>query len=531
MNGSIRRWSSIAIITCLLIAFSAHTAAVSSSIQNIGTDGRTDALPYLVDMTGEYDIIPLVTTEDEMPLLEGTFRNYTTSTTQTIAMSGIPDGLGFVETNDAYYVFMNHELSASNSSQLSTTISGTIQGARVSIVQFTKDWQVVGAKNLIEHVVTNATTYTLNLETGFYENDLDETFALSRFCSGYLADAGFVGLDAAPAPVWFGPEEYGAGLAWAVYPDGTAVSIDMLGRYAKEQVYPPLSYRHTSSDTTVLLSTEDFGDGEIYMYVDQQTPEDPNGFEGGDLYVLRVEDVQGMVFEYETLTEGVELVAAWTSVSDTIALSDADTLSDWVNAEGRSTNFRRPEDIHEDPNNPNTFYWVTTGRNEVPPGATEPDNAYGRMYRMTIDPTDPTADGSIEMILQGGPDTGVSYDNMVVDHHGNVLIQEDRTAGGEEIMDSQMRMAYVWSYDIVSDTIEPLFAANQAQVHPEAATEYGAWETSGIIEVLPNALPGKSSYMMTVQAHTLESTTQIQMGQLLIAVPLQHSIYLPYVAR
>jgi len=43
-------------------------------------------------------------------------------------------------------------------------------------------------------------------------------------------------------------------------------------------------------------------------------------------------------------------------------------LSDYVNAEGRSTNFQRLEDLAEDPNNPGSFYFATTGTEEKPGG-------------------------------------------------------------------------------------------------------------------------------------------------------------------
>jgi len=52
---------------------------------------------------------------------------------------------------------------------------------------------------------------------------------------------------------------------------------------------------------------------------------------------------------------------------------DGTVLSDYVNAEGRSTNFQRIEDLSEDPNNPGTFYFATTGTAEKPGGDVEDD--------------------------------------------------------------------------------------------------------------------------------------------------------------
>jgi len=64
-------------------------------------------------------------------------------------------------------------------------------------------------------------------------------------------------------------------------PEGT-------GSLLKENVVAS-QYRADDSDTTVLLSPEDFADGELYMFKGKQTADDPNGFKTGDLYVLKVE--------------------------------------------------------------------------------------------------------------------------------------------------------------------------------------------------------------------------------------------------
>jgi len=62
------------------------------------------------------------------------------------------------------------------------------------------------------------------------------------------------------------------------------------GSLLKENVVAASQYRADDSDTTVLLSPEDFADGELYMFKGKQTADDPNGFKTGDLYVLKVEE-------------------------------------------------------------------------------------------------------------------------------------------------------------------------------------------------------------------------------------------------
>ncbi|HEY9619962.1 MAG TPA: hypothetical protein V6C78_06320 [Crinalium sp.] len=121
--------------------------------------GKTTAEPYVTDLpgNGNYNIVPLLTVGDEIPLLEGEFGNFTTSQTKTFAFTGIPDGLGIFETDDAYYVFSNHELTPTTATDISSTVSGKILGARVSIIQFDKNWNAIAGKNLIERAETSTT--------------------------------------------------------------------------------------------------------------------------------------------------------------------------------------------------------------------------------------------------------------------------------------------------------------------------------------------------------------------------------------
>lgn len=502
-----------------------------------------------------YQIIPLLTVGDEIPLLEGEFGSFSASSSQTYAMAGIPDGLGVSQIGDYYYVWMNHELGDDVTTDISSTISGQINGARVSLLMFDLEWNVIGGKNLIETVDVEGTAYNLNTVTGNYEDgagnalNLSDHNNFSRFCSGYLADSGFVDDNGNEIPIWFAPEEVDGGYGIAVTANGRAIPLNGLGIYAKEQVYATSQYRATNSDRTVLLSTEDTSNGEVYMYVGQQTAANPNGFTNNpdefDLYVLQIVDpTTGEVFSYETMPENRKLIGRWTLVPDEVALGSAEDLSNWVDAtdEGgnfRSTNLRRPEDIHEDPNNPGTFYFVTTGRNDIPPGSEEPDNAFGKLHRFTLNPDDPTGDMTFEFLMGGGENTGVSYDNMTIDRYGNILIQEDATAGGEDVLNAQQRNGRVISYNIAFnegragyDEITYLFELDQSAEGSEFDTEFGAWETSGIVEI-PGNFNGTSGYLFDVQAHTIENGSGVyegayeEGGQLILTLPTQAQLESP----
>ena len=508
---------------------------------------NTVANPYATSTDGSYNVKPLLTVGDEVPLLDGDFPNFTTSS-KTFGFTGIPDGLGIYKVGDKYYVFMNQELAATNgtdavTSDISSTVPGKIQGARVSLYVFDKDWKAIGGKNLIDTVVDTTGTYALDTNSGKYTNTATgATFSFSRFCSAYLATTGFVDAAGNGTPIFFTAEETdNKSRGWAVMPDGTATAIDGLGRYAKENVYSPLQYRAINSKTgqTVLLSTEDNADGELYMWVGQQTTADPNGLKNGDLYVLRVDGT-----ELEGNIASGKNTATWTKV-DKSAVFDADgkplptgdDLSKFVNVAGRSTNFQRIEDIAEDPNSPGTFYFVTTGTtNKLGQGAAggvaatpeEAENPYGKLHRFSLNPTDPTAPiSNFETLLVGGAGKGVSYDNVVVTGTGKVLLQEDETAFGGKQMLAENREAGIWSYDILNGTVKQVFTLNEDAAgsqfnKPDAK---GEWESSGIVTV-----PGTSgSYLFDVQAHTVvnakDSTAvlrgnYVEGGQLLLATPL-----------
>jgi glycerophosphoryl diester phosphodiesterase len=505
--------------------------------------GTTAAPSYVTRTPGgsDFDLAPLLTVGDEIPLLEGDLSSFTTSSTQTYAFAGIPDGLGVYNDGTYNYVFLNHEISATSSSgaaltsDISSTVPGKIQGARVSLLVFDQDWNTVGGKNLIERAVDSTGTYALDTNTGLYTSSTGTSLSFTRFCSAYLAQSGFVGQDGQEAPIFFTAEETDSkSRGWAITPDGTATALDSLGRFAKENVLSASQYRATNSDKTVLISTEDNADGELYMYVGTKTAADPNGLNNGDLYVLRVD---GTDFEGQ-LAQGVKNTAQWTKVDksavfgpDGKPLATGDALSAFANGAGRSTNFQRLEDIAEDPNSPGTFYAVTTGTKEKLGGkvsdpsddakvASEAENPYGRLYRFSLNPNDPTAPiDNFELLVKGGPGTGTSYDNVVVDKKGNVFIMEDETAFGGELMAAENRDGSIWRYNIASGQLTRVLEIdeNAAGTQFNDPKARGEWESSGIIEL------DDGSYLFDVQAHTVKGSAlggnYVEGGQLLRAIP------------
>ncbi len=508
--------------------------------------GRTDAPSYVLNSPGGayYQTNPLLTVGETVPLLVGTTSSFTTSASQTFAFTGIPDGLGIYQSGDKYFVFVNQELGNTVATDISPTVPGKIVGARVSMFVFDKDWKVIGGKNLIESAVDASGTSVLNTTTGNYVNaTTGATFNFNRFCSAYLADSGFVDATGTDSPIFFAPEEGGnTSRGWAVGQDGKAIALEGLGRYSKENVVAASQYRALNNSKTVLLSTEDDNDGELYMWVGNQTAADPNGFNDGDLYVLRV----GTLDFVGGLAEGAKSGATWVKVDKSVVfdaagkpLATGAALSTWANVSGRTTNFQRPEDLAEDPTKAGSFYFVTTGTTNIKGSATvtttDPtlaDDAYGRLFRFSLNASDPTAPISdFELLLVGGPGKGVSFDNITVDKAGKVWLQEDQTGFGGSVMLAENRESAIWLFDPLTKTVSQEFTVNENAAGPQfnSPNVKGEWESSGIVTV-PGGIAGSESLVFDVQAHSIRNATgstailngnHAEGGQLILATPVK----------
>ena len=528
---------------------------VDNSLEN-GSYGKVS--PYARSFSSDYQVVPLLTVGDLVPYLQGQFGSYGSSPEKKFAMPGVPEGLGVIkyqgdlqtDADDRYYVFMSSGLDLIPYKEINTpeTVVFTyfnpdreekIRGARVSLFEFDKYWNVIGGKNLIETITDNFTgiTYSLNLETGFYENpdspedlttSLNSTVdtilgGLTRFSSSFLAESGFVDPTTnQEAPLYFLSEAGDAptNRAWVVTVNGAALSLDGLGRYFRSSVvaaseYRPLVVGTNLSQKTVLLSTENSEDGEVYLWVGNQTPEDPNGLKDGQLYVLQASHpTTGDVYAYETLDEDTLAVVKWVPVPKEVVLPPittlspdqlTDVLSDYVNGlsvdgTARSTNFRRLGDIREDPSQPGVFYFSVIGAPDQTSGGMQ-DNPLGKLYRLTLNPDDPAGQGQLENLLVGGYGAGVHYDSLTVLSNGKVLIQEDPGfVEDRDIYTDENRQAYLWQYDPLSDQVSGFGEVAENNFSEDLGNNPaipGEWSSAGIVQIGET-----NSLLFNVQART-----------------------------
>ena len=261
---------------------------------------------------------------------------FTPSDTETFTIVGDLAGLGSVNIEDTNYVFINHEISGSSDIQAFSVeraedageasdgtsaitqpkleptdevIEGTINGGRITVATFDEDYNVIGARNLIEIVrvadtgATNAVRntvpvggpapggfgiglvfgeYALNPETGDYEFSHVENGSPNT----YSNDAGeevnilgvYSGTDAAD----------GTRLTWGELLDPTdGIGDGTNGEFATTLNFDAFSQMHLVDDgfrrrngnvTPYVMTGEASEDGIAYFHIGNGTTVPINGF-------------------------------------------------------------------------------------------------------------------------------------------------------------------------------------------------------------------------------------------------------------
>jgi hypothetical protein len=353
-------------------------------------------------------------------------------------MAGIPDGLGalagrigdggrVVAENAFMTVLMNHEIPEGQ--------GGFHAHGRVGA--FVSQWsihlntlEVRFGQDLVRDV------FTWNALAGGYDlaNGLP-TSEMGRLCS---ADLPAVTAFYNPATgrgydgrIYLNGEEVGnEGRAFAHFvtgpQKGESYELAHHGKFSWENIVA----HPGSGDKTIVVGLDDSTPGQVYVYVgDKRADGNPlrrTGLLGGKLWGIKVTDgganYGGGAVPRENagaingafVLEDVSDVATGTGV-----VLNSTSISRGI------TDFARPEDGQWDTQDPNVFYFVTTGATIN--GAAQT----ARLYKLTFDSlTNPTG-GTIALVRDAatltGTDgqTGRSFDNITVDGAGWVLVQED----------------------------------------------------------------------------------------------------------
>ncbi|MGH9180351.1 MAG: hypothetical protein ACRDY5_01355, partial [Acidimicrobiales bacterium] len=463
----------------------------------------TSVKPYAVPVGDQYRITALLSVGDRVPAASPPGRQY--------QMVGIPDGLGARLTeNGTTEVFMNHELGSTAKSE--PIIGAPLNnGAIVSRLVLAADGSVVSGERAYDRVYLGDTLVGPAAEEG------NTTPGFGRFCSGSLAGLD-EGLD---RPIYFTNEESGGsatfdgrgGQAVAIY-DHELHVLPALGHFAKENTLVAPG----TAGKTVLMSLEDGPAGpesQLYMYVGDKVPGAPsvlrrNGLDNGRLYAFRAD---GRTNEADFASGSV--TGTWVPMAGAETLSE-DQLESAADAAG-AFGFVRIEDGAFSRTDPATFYFDTTGGGTI--------NTLGRLYRLNLDPANPTGPARLtimenaDQVDGAGGDSAFSPDNMdtSLDY---LMVNEDGTAESRLEMAQRNRDGSIWRYDLNRDFARARIAQLAPPGRDGAAVGAGIWETSGIIDASSSF--GRDSWLFDVQAHpptAAPGSNTVEDGQLLLMRP------------
>jgi hypothetical protein len=211
-------------------------------------------------------------------------------------------------------------------------------------------------------------------------------------------------------------------------------------------------------------------------------------------------------------------------------IAKADAVSNQTTLETASDalnvfQFVRVEDIAYDkrPGMQNIVYVVDSGRGATSPGTGNPfTSSNGRVWRLELDPSDPTKVLSLSILIEGDDapvkTLGEIHQPDNIESTANSLLIQEDPGGSQQFPfgspDPNATTARIWQYDLVTGTKHVVAKVNQSadegptDVDAASVGNLGAWESSGIVDASDVFGPG--AFLVDVQAGTLVITEELR---------------------
>ncbi|GAB3938217.1 hypothetical protein [Larkinella terrae] len=395
------------------------------------------------------EIFPLVSSEDKL------------EQSPNFVLGGQPDGAGILKnpTGDGYVLITNHEMIRS-----------------VSRVYLDKTFKPVKGE------------YILDAEGGIW-----------RLCSATLATTAEHG---------FGPLYLTAGESDA---EGRVHGIDPLGAADKKngnRTLPALGKasfenavplpKDSYPNKTVILLTEDEGNGQVTMYVSNTVGD----LQNGKLYTLRRTNSDpvelNMKADQSYDVEFVEIENAKTATGAQIAAQQL---------EKNAIQFARVEDIDYRKGsaaNGRELYFAVTG------SFASDRVQWGRVYRLELDSANPLK-GKLSFVAEGYSNPGkslVNPDNICVTEN-YVYIGED----GDAPISVPDHDGRIWQYGITTKQLKPFLEMDHHRSDPEFQKKYNlighqgisTWEYGAMTDI-SDIIGVPNTFLINLQSHTWRDT-------------------------
>jgi hypothetical protein len=356
-----------------------------------------------------------------------------------------------------------------------------------------------------------------------------------RFCSNFLAShkqgfsrpilftneeaTDFVNRTGTAWPPGPGAEQAGVVVAYDVK-SGQYRSIYGMGRHNHENSVALEKYGHP-----VVLSGDDTFSApasQLYMYTAANA--DAVWNDQGTLWAFQSSNPA--VNDYGDLSGSQSAAGHFIQVPANIAKGDQTALENWSNA-NNVFQFIRVEDIAYDRHHHNVVYFAdtgepralpdpATGRLRRGPAGTMGPWPNGRLFKMVLDPKDPTQVESLSILIDGDVRGAAGAGALDLIHQPDnvettkdlLLFQEDPGTQNQYPIGTGTP-ARIWAYDLKRGG-DPYVVARVNQSADEGPTDvdastakglWGSWESSGIVEA--SKFFGKGAFLVDIQAHTL----------------------------
>ncbi len=409
---------------------------------------------------------------------------------------GIPDGIGaYTLDSNSIRAFVVHELGRTRGYPYTLDSGFSLTGARTSFFDIDKATLTVTNAGL---AYTSIVDRAGNVVVGPGQPDGD---ALDRFCSAALFEANSFGPGRGLADrLFFTGEEGNNGTAFILDPETKVMyTAPWLGRGSWENA--AVVDTGTTSKVALVLADDSTG-YPLYLHVGTKSTDpgagflERNGLSGGKLYAWKADsgdtDPNGFRGGFGDTRTGtsVELThhdssRAGTPGWDALGFADDTTLKAEAAAKGAFL-FARPEDVATNPADGQLIAFVATGRPSYAGGADSWGTTFTVKLGFDADGNPTTADATIIDNGDVDPSRALrSPDNRDWAGPTRLLIQEDRAFAWSPA--DNPNEAGMVEVDVTTGAVRRIANIDRSAVPAgmidEIPTDFGNWESSGILEI------------------------------------------------